>query len=141
MNTPVEIVNGSDIGQPAPRPFLLTILCLFSFIYLGTLLVLLFTGLFFSGSITSVRNLYVHDGFNLKTHFVLLFFVGFLIHSAAFTGTILIWFQRRPGYYLLAASCLVISGWQLFQPEIALGTTGINVSLILLFGMFFRRLH
>ena len=141
MSEKAENDNTTKTGQVKPRPVFLSVLCLFSFIYFALLSVLFFTCLFYSGTITRVRNLYVPDDVYTGARLLILFCAGFLLHGLAFAGSVFIWYSRKVGYFVLAPSCLIIATWQLFQPQISIGTTGVNIVLIVLFGFFFKRMH
>jgi len=133
--------NNPKTGPVTPRPVLLTVLCLFSFIFFSLLSLLFFIFVFYSGKIASVRNLYVPEDKYSANHLLILFSAGLLFHLTAFAGTFLLWHRRKAGYYLLAPSCLFIALYQLLQPHTTLGTAGVYIFLIILFGLFFRRLH
>ena len=141
MNGEAGIVNNSETLQARRRPVLLSVLCIFSFVYLGLLSLLFFTCIFYSGTITRVRNLYIPDHIYSHNQLLILFCAFFLLYMVAFAGSLLIWFARKAGYYLLAPACFILATFQAFQPQIATGTTGVNIALILLLGLFFRRLH
>jgi hypothetical protein len=51
------------------------------------------------------------------------------------------WWMRRWGYYLFGIPVLSISLYQLFRPEIPVVSTAIQVTLIVLFGIFYKRFH
>ena len=127
--------------QVKSRPVLLTVLCLFSFVYFALLSFLFFIFVFYSGRIAVVRNLYIPEDKFTGSQLLFILVAGFLMHLAAFAGTFLIWFLRRAGFWLLALSCLVMALYQILQPHISLGTTGVYIILIPFFGLFFRRLH
>jgi hypothetical protein len=124
-----------------PRPLLLTILCLVSFVYFALLSLFFFTGLFNAGWITRVTNQYVTTENYSKTQVLLVFGSGFLLHALAFTGTLLIWKLHKAGYYFLGLSCLIIATYQLINPLTAITSTAIYIFLILIFGIFYNRLR
>ena len=125
---------------PQKRPLLLSILCLFSFVYFSILSTLFLLAIFYSGSVTEVVNLYT-PGDNLsRGQIILVFLAGFLVHAMAFAGTVLIWSLRKIGYYFLGISCLVISSYQLFQPQFTVTSLSVYFFMIISFGLFFRRL-
>ena len=130
-----------EASQAIPRPFLLTVLCLISLVYLALLSILFAAALFKSGWITSVMNQYVSGGGLTKTQTALVFGSGLFLHGLAFAGVILIWNLRKSGYYFLGISCLIIASYQLINPLTAITPTAIYIGLILLFGFFYRRLH
>ena len=138
-----EAVNIDVAGdvKAMTRPVLLTVLCLFAFVYFAMLSMLFFTCIFYSGTITRVRNLYVPENAYSHNHLLVLFSSGFLFNLLAFGGALFIWSGKRTGFWLLAPSCLIISAWQALQPQISTGTTMVNIFLLLLFGLFFRKLN
>ena len=137
---PVKI-RPAKPGPVISRPVFLTILCLFSFVFFGILSIILFLGVFWSGWITQVTNQYDPPENFTKNQILIYLLAGFLLHALSFAGTILIWKLKRSGYYLLGFSCLVMATIQTYQPEVSISTTGVYIILILLFGIFFRRLH
>jgi hypothetical protein len=133
--------NPPITGPVKSRPVFLTILCLFSYIFFSVLTILFCLGIFWSEWVTRVINQYSHPEIYTKTQILILFFAGFLLHLLAFIGSVLIWNLRKTGYYLLGLSCLIVATLQSFQPQIAVTTTAVYILLLLLFGIFFRRLH
>ncbi|MEI7663383.1 MAG: hypothetical protein WCK34_14340 [Bacteroidota bacterium] len=131
----------SETPQVKSRPVFLSIICMFSFIYFSLISALFFLTLFFSGTIVRVRHLYIPDDQNNPGTLLFLFLAGFLLHSAAFAGTVFIWHGKKAGYWLLVFPSLVAGLWQLFQPQTAIGTTAVYFILVLLFSLFFKRLH
>lgn len=141
------MMDVSDVQGPLtrgkgrrPRPLLLTALSLFSFVYFGILTALLLLSVFYSGWITGLLNTYnpgaPKSGFTVTLGFALVF----LLHALCLTGTVLIFRMKRTGYYIYGVSALVISCYQLFQPQIPVYSTAIPVALLILFGIFFKRL-
>jgi hypothetical protein len=121
------------------RPLLLSILCLFSFVYFGLLTLFFSIGAFYSGWITTVTNQYLPGEEFTKTGVLAIFFAIAAFHALAFAGTIYIWKLRKAGYYMLGAACLAITSYQLTQPRISLTTTAVYIALILLFGFFIKK--
>jgi hypothetical protein len=124
-----------------PRPVPLTALCLISFVYFAILSLFCLAGLFYSGWITRVTLQYLPMEEYTKTHTLLVSGAGFFLHGLAFTGVLLIWKLRKTGYYMLGLSCLIIAAIQLLIPSTAITSTAIYVIFLLLFGIFFRRMH
>ncbi len=141
MEEKIKPVKIPKAGQAASRPVLLTVFCLFSFVFFSVMSLLFFMGAFWSGWVTRVTNQYTPSEIYTKNQILIIFLAGFLLHLLAFTGTILIWNLRKTGYYLFGLSCLIIASFQSFQPQIAVTTTAIYILLLLFFGIFFRRLH
>jgi hypothetical protein len=126
--------------EPGRRPLVLTALSLFSFVYFGILSLLLLLSVFYSGWITSLMNTYNPGSPKPGALVSLVFVLLFLFHALCFTGTLLIFRLKKTGYYIYGVAALVISGYQLFQPQIPVYSTAIPVVLLILFGIFFRRL-
>ncbi len=137
---PVRVKPAKD-GPVASRPVFLTLVCLFSFVFFAIMSLLFFAGIFWSKWITSVTNQYAPPGLYALSTIRLIFTGGFLLHALALTGSILMWNLRKAGYYLVALSCILIASFQLIQPQIAVTTTAVYILLLLMFGIFFRRLH
>jgi hypothetical protein len=129
-----------EVPLVRPRPMVLTALCLFSFVYFGLLSGLLLLSLVYSGWITELVNLY-NPGHG-STWFAVtgVFLLLFLLHALCFTGTFLVWRRKRTGYFIYGISALMLSFYQLFQPTVPVYSTAIPVALLVLFGLFFRRL-
>ena len=136
--------NPNEPGKVAmvkPRPILLTLLCLISFVYFAVLILICFAGLFYSGWITTVTNQYISTENYSKTQILLLFGAGCLLHGLAFTGILLMWIRRKTGYYYLGFACLAIATYQLFNPFTAVTSTAIYILLLFLFGIFYMSLN
>ena len=124
-----------------PRPFLLTLLCLFSFIFYGLISILLLLAFFFSGWISEVRNSYLPDRTESKGTIILILVAGLLLHLVSLFGSINIWYRRKSGYLMLSISTLIIALYQLFSDRISVFTTAVYIILIVLFGIYYRRFH
>jgi len=129
-----------EVGKSAKRPLLLSVLCLFSFVYFGILAVLFLLAAFYGTWITEIVNQYMPREGTTAWAIRMIFITGFLLHATAFSGTILLWNQRRIGYFLFAIPALIIAIYHLFKPEISWYSTAVNVLLIILFGIHFKRL-
>jgi hypothetical protein len=122
------------------RPFLLTVLCLFSFVFFGLISVFFLLALLYSGSITDMVLKYAPE-YSVKSYTVLFYILGgLLLHALSLTGTILIWKMKRLGYLLFGTSSLIISIYQLFSTKISPLTTAFYIALILAFGFFLKKL-
>lgn len=121
------------------RPFILTALCLVSFIFFGLISLLLLLSLLYSGSFRNLINTYVTGD---PVSFAGVFFVlllMFLLTAAAFTGTLLMWRLSRKGYYLFVIAVITICGYQLFRNEIPVLSTAILFFLFVSFSIFYKR--
>lgn len=123
------------------RPVLLSVLCVFSFVYFGVVSLLFLAGLLNSGLITEVTRQYLTAGDNTRVQTLFIFGAGFLLHSLSLAGIYMIWNLRRTGYFLLGFSCLLISVFNLFNPLTAIASTAVYIALVILFGIFYRNLR
>ncbi|MCX6247772.1 MAG: hypothetical protein NTW10_08575 [Bacteroidetes bacterium] len=144
MTEETEETKQSEPGNTKPvkpRPVLLTALCLFSFVYFGLLALLFLPGIFYSGAITGVIDKYLPTGLYSNTEIRMVFAAGFLLHALGLAGSIVMWNLRKTGYYLLAGACIIVASMQTFRPDISVTSTAVYIIFILLFGVFFKRLH
>jgi len=129
-------------GSPErKRPLLLSLLCLFTWIYYGLLAIFLLLALCYSGWITGVIRQYIPEQNGSKGLMILLFSGLFMLHAAGFSGVILMWNLRRTGYYIFSVSTLLITLFHLFRPEISWLSTAVYVILVFLFSMLIRQMH
>lgn len=141
MDEDIELNGTIETGKVNPRPSVLTLLCLFFYVYFGLLTLLFFAGLINSGWITLVTNQYISTESCTKSQIWLLFGAGFLLHGLSFTGIVLMWNLRKAGYYFLGISCLAIATYQLINPLTAITSTAIYIIIIIFFGIFYKRMH
>ncbi len=140
MEEPAQKIE--EPRQPmTKRPFLLTLICLFSFVLFGFISILFFLALFYSGWITEVVNKYTPENMESRTKMLAFILGGFLLHATSLTGTVLLWQMKRKGYIIFAVSGLIITAYQLFQTKISFLTTAVYIVLIILFGIFYKRLR
>jgi hypothetical protein len=130
-----------EIDNKLPRPFFLSLVTVFAFVFYGLLSLFFLAALFFSGWITEVRNKYLTEGTESKQSIILIIAAGFLLHLVSFIGCIKIWFMRKSGFLMFSISTLMIALFQLFSNRISLFTTGVYICFILLFGFYYRRFH
>lgn len=122
------------------RPFLVTLLCLFSFVFFGFIAILFIVALFYSGNITGIVNKYLPEH-PVSTSGVFLYTcAGFLLHIFSVAGSAMIWRMKRKGYILFAISSLIITSYQLSQTQISFMTTSVYILLIILFGIFYKKM-
>jgi len=136
----INTTTGNTREEVAKRPFMLTVLCLFSFVFFGLISVLFLVALLYTGSITDMVLRYAPE--NSPARITVLFYIlgGFLLHGLSLAGNILIWKMRRLGYILFGISSLIITGYQLLATQISPLTTAFYVGLILAFGFFLKKL-
>jgi hypothetical protein len=136
----ISTTPGNNQEEEAKRPFLLTVLCLFSFVFFGLISFLFLFALLYSGSIADMVLRYAPE--NPPAGITVLFYIlgGFLLHTLSLAGNILIWKMRRLGYILFGISSLIIAAYQLFATQISPLTTAFYIGLILAFGLFMKKL-
>lgn len=127
-------------SEAPKRPFLLTLLCLFSFVFFGLIATLFLVAMLFSGTITNMVLLYAPE--NSHTPLVVLFYTigGFVLHGISLAGIILMWKMKKTGYRFFGISCLIIASYQLFASQISPLTTGFYIFFLIAFGLFLRKL-
>lgn len=123
------------------RPFLLTIFCLFAFVFYGLIALLFLTGIFYSGWITELFNKYTPENSTSGRIMLLFMTSGFLLHGSSFTGTVMMWKLKKRGYFIFGISGLIIAAYQLFQTRISFITTLVYILLILIFGLFYKKMR
>jgi hypothetical protein len=120
------------------RPLLLGIFCIFSFIFFGTLALLFLLSVFYSGWISDVIDQYTHDNYT-KMQILMITLGGLILHATAFTGVLQMWFLKKSGYWLFSISALIIAVYQLFHHTIPISYTLLYISLVILFGIFYKK--
>ncbi len=141
MEDEINLNDPGETGKTWSRPVILTMLCLGSWVCFGLLTLLFLAGVFNAGSISNVTNQYLPAAGYTKAQTMLLSGAAFALHGLAFTGIIYIWNLRKRGFYLLGLSCLVISSYQLVNPAAAIGSTAVYIIVLLLFGLFYPKMH
>ncbi len=136
----INTTTGNTLEDAPKRPFLLTVLCLFSFVFFGLISVLFFAALLYTGSITDMVLRYAPENSPARITVLSYILGGFLLHGLSLAGNILIWRMRRLGYILFGISSLMIAAYQLFATQISPLTTAFYVGLILAFGFFLKKL-
>jgi len=124
-----------------PRPVLLTLLCLFSFVFYGLISVFFLLALFSSGWISEVRSKYLPEDTESRGMIILITVFGLLLHLVALAGSIYMWYRRKSGYLMLSISTLIIALYHLLSDSISIFITSVYILLIILFGIFYRRFH
>jgi hypothetical protein len=128
------------IIKPA-RPFLLSLVALFSFVFHGFISLLFLFATFYSGWIFDIVIKYMPQSPISRATLTLYILAGFFLHACSFTGTFMIWKMKRAGYILFSVAGLIIASYQLFQTRISFLTTGVYILLIIIFGLFYKKLH
>ena len=120
------------------RPILLGVFCIFSFVFFGTLSLLLLLSVFYSGWISDVIDQYTRYSYS-KTHILMITLGGLILHFIAFTGILQMWYLKKSGYWLFSISVLIIGVYQLFHHTIPVSYTLLYISLVILFGLFYGK--
>lgn len=123
------------------RPLLLSLLCLFSWIYYGLTGFLFLLALLYSGWIAEVISQYIPDQSLSPIQTSLLILGLLLLHAVAIAGTILLWIGKPAGYYLFSVPTILLASFHLLRPEISWISTAVYAILIILFGVFYRKLR
>ncbi|MFZ4521162.1 MAG: hypothetical protein ACOYNC_05625 [Bacteroidales bacterium] len=138
--TPVETTI-KPLQAITSRPVFVTVLCLFSFVFYGITMLLFFSGIIYSDLVTAAVDKYLSLKMYSISEIRLIFAAGFILHLMGFAGTVLFWNLRKAGYYLLVFSSIIIAALQTLRADISVISTAVYILLILLFGVFYRRLH
>ncbi|HTX89003.1 MAG TPA: hypothetical protein VMC08_08445 [Bacteroidales bacterium] len=137
---PEENKTRQEFSGGIRRPLGVTLLCLFSLVFFGLISLLFLFSVFYSGTITEVLNYYL-TGTLVRESVVLVYTIGmFVLHSACFAGTLLMWKMKKRGFFLFAVSALLITLFQLFRSHVPVGTTAVYIALIIFFGVFYRKM-
>jgi len=123
------------------RPFILTVFCLFSFVFFGLIAMIFLLSVFYSSSITEMVLRYTPETSMTRAGVFLYTLGGFLFHVLSLIGTVFIWKMKRKGYVLFGISTLIIAGYQLSSAKISPLTTVVYVFLIITFGVFLRKMR
>jgi hypothetical protein len=136
----ISTTPGNTQEEAAKRSFLLTVLCLFSFVFFGLISVLFLFALLYSGSIADMVLRYAPE--NPPARISVFFYIlgGFLLHTLSLAGIILIWNMKKSGYILFSISSLIIAAYQLLATQISPLTTAFYIGLIFAFGLFYKKL-
>jgi hypothetical protein len=136
----ITISKGTGNETSVKRPFILTLLCLFSFVFFGLMTIVFLFALFYSGSITDMVLRYSPENPSAGITVGVYIVGGFILHAIAFSGIILIWRLKKIGYWLFGIASLIIASYQLFATQISPLTTALDVILLIAIGIFYKRL-
>jgi hypothetical protein len=123
------------------RPFLLTVISLFSIVFFGLISILFLLAFLNSGWINDLMNKYTPENRDSQIKMIAFLLAGFTLHALSFTGSIMLWMMKRRGYIIFAISGLIIASYQLFQTKISFISTSVYIVLIILFGLFYKKLR
>ncbi len=131
--------NGEVAITKSGRPLIITICCIFSFIFNGILIIGLTTILFFPGYLTRSFGQYLPEiNLQLTTSYLILV-SGILLFGVTFTGAIYIWKLRRLGLYLYLPAKLSFLIFLIFTSNYSVYNIGISVFLIVVFLLYRKR--
>jgi len=122
------------------RPLILSVLCIFSWIYFGMIALVFLFAAVYSGRITGLAHQYLSERVLTKGLTLGFSLTGFFLHGASFTGVILLWNLRKTGYYFFSIPALLIVFLHLFRSDISWFATALYVLLIIAFGIYYRRM-
>jgi hypothetical protein len=122
------------------RPFMLTLLCVFSLVFYGLISLLFLVAAFYPGSIARAINIYIPEGTVSSQRVIMIAIAGFCLHAFAMAGTVMILKMMKKGYIVFGIASLIISVYQLFQDKISFLTTLVYIVCIILFGLFYKKL-
>lgn len=101
--------TSQDVKEHLPnRPLLVSIACIFSFVYFGFLLLTFIVSLFFPGFVLQVIQQYYPDSDISGGIIYLSTILGILLFGTAFYGVLNIWFLRKRGFFLYLSSKITI---------------------------------
>ena len=121
------------------RPFFFMVLCIFSLVYFFAFSVLFIMGFFFSGWVAEAINLYAPLNQYPKNQVQLLLALFSVLFILGFSGIIVMLKLRRYGYYIFGISSLLLASFQLIRPEVSISGTIVFITLLILFGLYFKR--
>ena len=137
-----EPLSQKTIRRSRYRAMLLKIVCLFSFVLFGIIILFCIAGIFGSAWISEVITHYLPKGSTYSQGSVILVAsLGALLHGVAFFGVVRIWSKKRKGYMIFSVASFIITLIFLFSDKISLPTTGVYIFLVIFFGLYYRRFH
>jgi hypothetical protein len=131
--------GGNIQVESSKRPFFLTLVAIFAFIFIGFYLLFNLVALFNSGWIAKVNKQYLQGDDAPPILTTLEYTVGVFLHLAALVGLYLMWKLKRKGYLVFSGAVLIISSIQLFTNGAPVMTTFVNIALLILLGTFYQR--
>jgi len=129
----------SEPEPPKERPVGLTILLIFSFVYNGILFILMVTGLLYPEVIREILIQYF-PAYTLPFYTAFIFMLGgTLVFALSLTGLVLLWKQRRLGFYIFAPAQVVVLSTLVFVLK-SYDYVNISIALVIvvLFGLYSR---
>lgn len=125
----------------ASRPVLLSVLCIFSWVFFGLLSIFFLAGTIKADWIARVTNQYLSSASYSAGEIRVLMVSGLVLHLIGIYGVAGIWNLKKSGYLVLSGSCLIISLYQLFNPSYTVITVLLYILLVIIFGLFIKRYH
>lgn len=128
-------------ANPVKRPFLLTLLCLFSYVFFGLIALIYLLAIVFSGTLADMVLRYAPEKYGTPSLVFVYSLGGFLLHTFSFLGILLMWKMKKLGYMFFGISSLIISSYQVFASRISPLTTAVYIFLLIAFGLFIKKLR
>jgi hypothetical protein len=128
-----------ETGSSNERPVGLTLLLIFSFVYNGILFMLMTTGLLYPEVIREILLQYF-PAYTLPFYTAFLFMLGgTLVFALSLVSLVLLWKQRRLGFYLFAPAQVVVLSTLVFVLK-SYDYVNISIALVILilFGLYSR---
>lgn len=122
------------------RPFILSILCVATFVYSAFFILIFFFGLIYNSRLTAILNDFLQEKNFSRMSIFLLSFSGVLLFSLSFLGTYFMWKLKRAGLYIYIVSTVIIIIAPYLTGFISHTNTIIFLLLIISFSLFSRRL-
>jgi hypothetical protein len=134
------------VDIPSKRPFLLTLLCILSFISNGLMVIVGLAGIFTSGYISGLMEEYSKGYETIGREMLLIIsFLVLLVFGLKLWGVILMFFGRKGGYimYLIPSGLLMILNIVLvfatYNPAF-IASLLISIIFIVLYGLFLKNM-
>ncbi|HOV11528.1 MAG TPA: hypothetical protein PLT47_05420 [Bacteroidales bacterium] len=97
------------ISVPSKKQGTLRNLCLISLFFSGSMTLFSFGGFFFSGWLSDYIQTFWQGFYGFGKSYLLLFFLGmFILFGSSFTGTLLMFRMKRPGYWIYLAANVIM---------------------------------
>jgi len=124
------------------KPFGLSLLIIFAFVYNGLLLALMLAGLVYNDIVLNILQQYYSRIYISPTTSLLLTLGGTIIFGVSFFGLILIWqFKRKGVYFYIPAQLAMILVLVLLLKSYDYTNIGIAVVVMIIFGLYTRDMN
>ena len=139
----MEEIQNKPKAEPVvrrQRPLMLTVFCLWGFVYFGLLSLLFIAGLAWSGFLRELVQKYASAGIFRHADIWWILLTATVLHLAGISATLMIWLLKKKGYFLLVLVCFSVLAIQLFLPGVGLLSPIVYLIFIIMFGLFYRLL-